>query len=63
MNHPIDPLIIIGTDIAQSKDANNPAVDPPIVLTSAKITIVVNAQIIPGNKIVILYHSILLSQL
>ena len=63
MNHPIDPLIIIGTDIAKSKDPNNPAVVPPIVLTSAKITIVVNAPIIPGNKIVKSYNSILLPKI
>ena len=59
MNQPIDPLIITGTDIAKSKDENNPAAVPPTTLTSAKIMIVVKAPTIPGNKIVKSYRSIL----
>ena len=59
MNQPIDPLIIIGADIAKSKDESNPAAVPPTTLTSAKIMIVVKAPTIPGNKIVKSYRSIL----
>ena len=59
MNHPINPRIIIGTDIAKSKDANNPAVVPPMTLTSAKIMMAVSAPITPGNKMVKSYSSML----
>ena len=43
--------MIIG-DTAKKSEARSPAVVPPIVLTSAKITIVVSEPITAGNTIV-----------
>ena len=47
--------MIIG-DIAKKSEAKSPAVVPPIILTSAKITIVVSELITMGNNIVKSYR-------
>ena len=50
LNQPIWPRIMMGIETEKSVEANNPAVVPPIVLTSAKTTMVVNEPIITGNN-------------
>ena len=52
MNQPIVPRTRIGKEMENSNAENNPAVVPPIILTSAKTTIQVNEPKITGNKIV-----------
>ena len=52
LNHPIKPLENIGTDTANIKDVNNPAVVPPKTRTNPKIAKEVNEPIIKGNRIV-----------
>ena len=47
--------MIIG-ETAKKSEARRPAVVPPIVLTSAKITTVTSEQITTGNNIVKLYR-------
>ena len=56
MNHPIEPLRMIMGDMAKKSEARNPAVVPPIVLTSAKITTVVSELITTGNHMVKSYR-------
>ena len=43
--------MIIGNEIAKNNDEKSPAVVPPITLTNAKITTVVNEPITTGNII------------
>ena len=47
--------MIIG-EMAKKSEARSPAVVPPIVLTSAKITIVVSELMITGNHMVKSYR-------
>ena len=56
LNQPNCPLTKIGKEIENKREANNPAVVPPITRTSAKITTVVNEPIITGKIIVKLYR-------
>ena len=58
MNQPIVPLTITGTDTAKSRDANRPAVVPPITLTSANTTTAVSEPNTAGTSIVKSYRGI-----
>ena len=52
MNQPMVPLTIMGGDRAKKSEAKRPEVVPPITLTSANTTIVVNEPKITGKMIV-----------
>ena len=52
LNHPIEPLMSMGKDIAKSKDAIKPAEVPANNLTNPKITTTVSEPITAGNIIV-----------
>ena len=56
MNQPIEPLIMSIGETAKKSEAKSPAVVPPIVLTSAKIIIVVSELITTGNHMVKSYR-------
>ena len=51
LNQPIKPLVNIGTDTANIKEANKPAVVPPSTRTNAKTAIAVKEPIIIGKRI------------
>ena len=52
LNHPINPLEKIGTEIEKINAANNPAVVPPRTRTKANTTIAVKEPITNGKSIV-----------
>ena len=57
LNHPMGPLIMIGSEIENNNDAISPAVVPPRILTRAKMTIAVKELKITGKSIVKSYSS------
>ena len=59
LNHPIVPLLMIGTEIAKNMDASMPAVVPPMTRTMANIAIEVSAPNINGNGIMKSYNVML----
>ena len=56
LNQPAKPRTRTGIEIANIKEANNPAVVPPSTLTNAKATTEVKEPITSGNSIVKLYN-------